>query len=142
MDLAELLRKGLVRNTGPDKKLSHDLMLTAERDLKAAADNVKSGNHDWALAISYNAMLSAGRALMASMGYSPSAEAHHLAVVQFCASVLPPQAGPLAVAFNRYRVRRHDVIYGDAGSVGPEEAESAVKSATAFVDKMKERIRV
>jgi uncharacterized protein (UPF0332 family) len=141
MDLSELLRKDLVRRVGPDRELVRSLMTTAERDLKAASDNLRDGNHDWSLAIAYNAMLSSGRALMAWMGYSPNSGAHHLAVVQFCAAILPPDAGHLASLFNRYRVRRHDVIYGEAGSVGPEEAQAAIDGAKALVAKIRGRMR-
>ena len=106
MNLSELLKKDLVRKTEPDKTKSKELLATAERDIKVAIDNLKKENYDWALAIAYNSMLSAGRALMASKGYIPVSVAHHLAVVQFCAAVLPSESGGLANAFNRYRVRR------------------------------------
>jgi len=104
--------------------------------MKAASDNLKGGNNDWALAIAYNAMLSGGRALMIAKGYAPSAEAHHLAVVQFCAAVFPADATPLVSTFNRYRVRRHDVVYGEAGSVGKDEAAHAVRTAQEFLGKI------
>ena len=140
MDLSELLRKDLIRKTGPDSAKAKELLAMAERDVKAAADNLGSGNYDWALAIAYNAMLSAGRALMSSKGYSPVSEAHHLAVVQFCAALLPADAAGLAHTFNRYRVRRHDVIYGEAESVGKEEARRAIENAKLFVKSIKGRV--
>jgi uncharacterized protein (UPF0332 family) len=133
-------QKDLVRKTGPDSAKAKELLAMAERDLKAAADNLGSGNYDWAVAIAYNAMLSGGRALMASNGYSPVSEAHHPAVVQSCAAVLPLDATGLASTFNRYRVRRHDVIYGEAESVGKEEAKRAIENAKLFVKKMKAKV--
>ncbi len=78
-------------------------------------------------------MLSAGRALMALKGYRPLSEAHPLAVVQFCAAVLPQESAGLANVFNRYRVRRRDVVYGESDSVGEDEAKRAIENARKFV---------
>lgn len=140
MNLSDLLKKDLVRRTEPDKTRAKELLATADRDIKVAVDNLEKENYDWALAIAYNSMLSAGRALMAFKGYIPVSEAHHLAVVQFCAAVLPVESSSLANTFNRYRVRRHDVIYGEAGSVGKDEAENSVEKAKLFLKKIKEKI--
>jgi uncharacterized protein (UPF0332 family) len=134
------LKKDLIRPVEPDKTRAKELLIIAERDVKTATDNFKNNNYDWTLAIAYNAMLSAGRALMAAKGYMPVAEAHHLAVVQFCAAVLPADSGDLAVVFNRYRVKRHDIVYEGTGIVGAGEAENAIKNAKLFVQKIKEKI--
>lgn len=139
MNLSELLRKDLVRKVEADGPKAKELLAMAERDLKAAADSLASGNSDWALAIAYNAMLSAGRALMAFRGYAPVSEAHHLAVVQFCAAVLPDN--PVVATFNRYRVRRHEVMYGEAGSVGAGEARNAIENAKAFLAQAREKVK-
>lgn len=129
MSLSELLRKGTVRRVGADAHLAAQLISSSERDIKAAGDNLEIGNSGWALAISYNSMLSSGRALMASMGYAPSSDSHHRAVVEFCAAVLPPESGMLVSSFNRFRVRRHDTVYGEAESVGKSEAERSIAAA-------------
>ncbi len=118
----------MIRKAGPDKGLCAKLLALSRSDIKAAEDILNAGNTRWALAIAYNSMLSAGRALMASMGYRPSSDAHHVAVVRFCAEVLPAESAQLASAFNRYRVRRHDVAYGEAESVGRGEAENTIDS--------------
>jgi len=112
----------------------------AERDMKAAADNLGDENYDWSLAIAYNAMLTAGRSLMVFKGYYPVSEAHHLAVVQYCAAILRSGSGELVKAFNRYRIRRHDVVYGETGSVGKEEAKRAIGNARLFVDEIRKRV--
>lgn len=134
MSLAELLKKSLVEKIDADEGLSKELLENAKRDLITAEDNLKMEHADWALAIAYNSMLSAGRSLMAQKGYRPVSDAHHLAVVQFCAAVLPKESSGLVSAFNRYRVRRHDVVYGEAESVGPDEARRAVDNARKFVE--------
>ncbi|MFH1200373.1 MAG: HEPN domain-containing protein [Candidatus Micrarchaeota archaeon] len=117
----------------PDARLAESLFASAEKDLIASGDNLSSGHPDWALAIAYNAMLSAGRALMARKGYRATSEAHHVAVVQFCAASLPRESCGLVASFNRYRVRRHDVVYGETDSVGEDEANRAIGNAKMFV---------
>jgi len=77
---------------------------------------------------------------MAYKGYRTYAEAHHLAVVQFCAAVLPKESSTLISTFNRYRVRRHDVVYGESDSVGENEAKRAVENAKNFVSAIKTEI--
>jgi hypothetical protein len=103
-------------------------------------------------------MLSAGHALMAKnsdflavanpqirsmakKGYLPVSESHHLAVVQFCAAILPSESIGLAKMFNRYRVRRHDVVYGTTGSVGKDEAKSAIINADNFITQIKKVVK-
>ena len=140
MSLSELLKKDLVRKVDPDKEKGKELLLISERDLKVAADNFKAENYNWALAIAYNSMLSAGRALMSIKGYRASSETHHLAVVQYCAAVLPKEASELASSFNRFRVRRHDVVYGESDSVGKDEAARAIDKAKEFHDIIKEKL--
>ncbi|MEW6329463.1 MAG: HEPN domain-containing protein [Candidatus Micrarchaeota archaeon] len=140
MDLRELLRKHLIKEVKPDKRSADELLRLAEKDISAAEDNLKTGHPDWALAIAYNAMLCAGRALMLSKGYGTNSESHHFAVVEFCASAMPSDASALVSAFNRYRIRRHDVIYGEAESVGEDEAKRAIANACAFVSRIKKMI--
>lgn len=53
----------MIEKIAPDKKRAIELLDNAAKDLQAAGDNLKTGHPDWALAISYNAMLSAGMAL-------------------------------------------------------------------------------
>ncbi len=133
MGLQELLKKGDVRKIEPSRERAVSLLVSAERDIKAAGDMLSSGNLEWALAVAYNSMLACGMAIMAEKGYAPSSEAHHLAVVRFCSEVMSAQAAPLMDTFNKYRVRRHEVVYGEAGSVGRNEAERAIENAKKFL---------
>ncbi|MEM3555627.1 MAG: HEPN domain-containing protein [Candidatus Micrarchaeia archaeon] len=142
MNLKELLQKRLVEKSTQDLKLSAKFLSDAHRDISAAEDNLKTKHPDWALAIAYNAMLSAGMALMAYKGYRTFAESHHVAVVQFCAAVMPPDSATLVSVFNRYRVRRHDVIYGESSSVGEDEARKAIENTKKFVEQIEKIIKV
>lgn len=83
MSLEELLRARLIRRVKPGHKLAADSLTRARRDIETARTLIRNKKLDWALAVSYNAMLLAGRALMFSRGYRPSGTGGHLAVVRF-----------------------------------------------------------
>lgn len=140
MNLQELLKKRHIKEIPPDGQRAKDLVASAERDIKAAKDMLAAENYEWTLAISYNAMLSAGMALMAHKGYAPSSDSHHIAIVQFCAASMPADTSALVQTFNKYRVRRHEVVYGEAGSVGKGEAENAIENARKFLEAIKSKI--
>ncbi len=139
MDLERLLRERLIEKVTADKAMALSLLEAAAKDLKTAEDNVGIGHFEWGLAIAYNGMLNAGRALMAAKGYRAFSESHHLAVVQFCAAVLPEDASGLVSTFNRLRMRRHDVVYGEIAkdSVGEEEAKRALQKAKLFIEEIR-----
>ena len=59
----------------PDEALVDNAVHLANRDLKTAEHVLNDGDYDWSLAISYNAMLQAGRALMFSEGVRPRGRA-------------------------------------------------------------------
>lgn len=137
MNLQDLQRKHVIERVEQDKAVAGQLLEAAEHDISVAEDNNAREHHGWALAIAYNAMLSAGRALMAARGYRAASESRHLAVVQFCVAVMPAESDALLAAFNKYRIRRHDAVYGQMASVSEGEAKGAVAKAGEFVDKIK-----
>ncbi len=113
----------------------------AERDLKAAADSLSSENFDWAYAISYNAMLQAGRGLMFSKGFRPKGDHGHISVVKFIASEIPLESYSLASIFDRMRMKRHTILYEHTDIVTKDEAERAIENAKKFVGKIKSLIK-
>jgi len=141
MNLNKLLKNDTIRKIEPDKKLANEFLELSKKDLKSAEANIKIKQFNWALAIAYNSMLYAGRAIMTFKGYKTSSDAHHLGVVQFCAAILPEESSQLASIFNRYRTRRNDVVYGEAESVGEDEAKTAIKNAKKFVSEIEKKFR-
>jgi uncharacterized protein (UPF0332 family) len=133
MNLSELLKKDIIEKIEKNENTANELIAFSKKDLKVAQDNLNAKNYEWALAIAYNAMLYGGRALMSLKGYRTKTDSHHLGVVQFCASILPKETGELVAIFNRYRTRRHDVIYGEAREVGQNEAKRAIENADRFI---------
>jgi len=144
MNLAELLKKGEIKKVEEDSAFAKKLVLAAENSIQAAEDNLKMGHYDVCLMLCYNAMLNCGRALMAAKGYRASSDTHHIAVVNFCTAYLPPVSSLLVASFNKYRVRRHDIAYGEieTGSVGKSEAENAIGKAGEFLGIAKQKIKL
>lgn len=140
MSLSELLKKHMIEKIEVDEKLSKEFIKLSKNDLIAAEDSLKTKHPNWALAIAYNSMLYSGRALMASKGYRATSEAHHLGVIQFCAAILPEETSPMISLFNKYRKRRHDVVYGEAPEVGEGEAKRAIENAGIFLKKIEEKL--
>ncbi len=61
-----------------DEDLVKNAFTLAKRDIKTARHILEDGDHDWSYAISYNAMLQAGRALMFSEGVRPTGKFKHV----------------------------------------------------------------
>ncbi|MFQ5406195.1 MAG: HEPN domain-containing protein [Candidatus Micrarchaeia archaeon] len=143
LNLSDLLRKREIEKVEPDRVLAEKLLRVASENVKAAEDNIKINHKDVALTLAYNSMLNASRALMAFKGYRAFSEFHHKASVDFCNATLGAQHSELLSRFNRYRNRRHDIMYGEieTGSVGENEAKNAVKNAKQFLEIIKNKTK-
>lgn len=64
------------------------LHAAAKRDL-ATAEDLGERDHEWALAIAYNALLQACLALTAACGYRPRGEGQHRTAIAFARLALP-----------------------------------------------------
>ncbi|MCX6777322.1 MAG: HEPN domain-containing protein [Candidatus Micrarchaeota archaeon] len=142
MSLSEMLQRREIQKVEPDGKTAGKLLKVSQDALVAAEDNLKMMHNDVALSLAYNAMLNAGRALMAAKGYRVHSETHHKAVVGFCSAALPSESSKLVALFNRYRIRRHDIVYGEieGGSVGESEARGAIEKANEFLRLIKTKL--
>jgi len=142
MNLSDLERSGDIEKTGKDPKTAANLFKTAENDIKTAGEVSTLKRYNWAVAIAYQGMLNAGRALMFAKGWRTRSETHHVAVVRFCAAALPSGSLALVNIFNRYRVRRHDLVYGDAeDSVSESEAERVIENAKIFLEAIEKMLK-
>jgi len=141
MSLDDLLREGAVERVDANRKHAEDTLRLAQRDIKVAGDNLRDGNYDWVLAISYNAMLSAARALMTSQGYRPSGESKHVSVVRFIEETLGGGHENMVLTLDRLRKRRHKVVYDIPDTVSENEARQSLKTAEEFMKKIREKIQ-
>ena len=143
MNLEELLKNKMIESIGTDDKLVKKSVNSASRDLKTAKVVLENENYDWSLAIAYNAMLQAGRALMFSRGYRPVGEYKHVAVVEFVHSEFGKEiTNNMIDIFNRLRKKRHKVIYEEVDIVASSEAENAIKFAEEFVNRVKSILKI
>ncbi|MFH1286003.1 MAG: HEPN domain-containing protein [Candidatus Micrarchaeota archaeon] len=141
MSLEKLLEEGVIEAIEPTRELVENALSAAEKDLATARTVLETDNFDWTLAIAYNAMLQAGRALVFSEGYRATGVEAHKTVVRFCAEKLVRESGFLVKLFDKMRVRRHRVIYEERGTVSKSEAEDAVRKAEEFVGVVKEKLK-
>lgn len=137
MNLEELLRSGIIRKTMPNSRSAVNSLKRAQRDICTARTLIESKELDWALAVSYNAMLLAARALMFSQGYRPSTGEGHLAVVRFLRASLGTEASDkMIMVFDRMRKKRHRIVYEEMDIVSEDEADQALKWAEEFVSRI------
>jgi uncharacterized protein (UPF0332 family) len=109
--------------------------------METAKTLIASSQFDWALAVSYNAMLTAGRALMFERGYRPSNTEGHLAVVQFLTITLGEETGNrLVLIMNGMRKKRHRIVYEEMDIVSLKEAQQAIEWTEEFIQLITENL--
>lgn len=143
MNLEELLKNREIYRMENAKELAPKALRIAERDLKTAKHLFEKENYDWCLAIAYNAMLQAGRALMFHMGYRPSSSHGHIAVIKFLHAVKGKEISDKLILFlDRARKKRHRIVYEESEIISESEAEECLKWAEEFVKKVKSLLKV
>ena len=90
----------------------------------------------WSFAIAYHAMIRAGRALMYSKGYLPTAKNSHKTIVECTRLTLGEEYHSLVGRFNRMRRRRHDFIYETKNHITSQEVKSSLEAAKKLIDKI------
>ena len=139
--LDELLKNRIIRKIKPDKKLASKSLEHARKDIDTAKVLVENERFDWALAVAYNAMLQAGRALMFSRGYRPSSIEGHIAVVKFLLATLGEETGEKAIiVMDGMRKKRHRAVYEEIDIVSESEAEQAITWAEELLDQIRDLI--
>ena len=142
MSLDKLLGNKIIGKIATSPKQVEEVFRVAERDLTAARNSLREGDFDWALAIAYNSMLQAGRALMLWRGYRPLGEFKHVAVVEFVKIEFSDElSAKLAFAFNKIRRKRHRVVYEQAGITTEREASEVISLAEEFVERVRKLLK-
>jgi len=138
MSLEKLLKDRKIEKIERNEELAKKTFALALRDIAVAKKNLEDGNYDWTLAIAYNAMLQAGRALMFSKGYRPAGEYKHVGVLEFLREVFSGElANKMIDTFNRLRKKRHRVVYEETDITSESEAKNAIRFAEEFVNEVK-----
>lgn len=100
MNYERFIRDKLMKKQEPDfKQIGHQLQRSL-RDLKTAEANLEI-DLTWSLTIAYHSMIRAGRALMYSKGYLPTAKNSHKTIVEFTRLTLSDEYQDLIGKFNR-----------------------------------------
>ena len=135
MSYERFLRDKLVKKQRPDfRQIEHQLQRSL-KDLKTAEANLEI-DLTWSFAIAYHAMIRAGRALMYSKGYLPTAKNSHRTIVEFVKLTLGDEYSSIMSRFNRMRRKRHDFIYDSKNHITSDEAKSSLETAKKLIDKI------
>lgn len=140
VSLKRLESQGLIEKVKYSEKQILSNINRARKDLTTAKANIEI-DEEWAYAISYHAMLRAGRALMFSQGYRPRGKEQHKTVVDFSAEMLGKDFKDLVNRFNRMRIKRHGFIYEPESPISKTEAAKSLESAEKFVQEIMDRIQ-
>lgn len=138
--LEECLSKGLLKRQKSDLRTVEKLVRRAHKDLKAAKANLDI-DEGIAYTVAYLAMLHAARAFILLKGFRPADGYQHKTVVEFISYFLGREFKVTAEQFDRMRRKRNIFTYEVDISISRSEATNAFKTATSFVDLMKEIIQ-
>jgi uncharacterized protein (UPF0332 family) len=134
MSLEELLRSRAIRRVRPDRALALKSIDRSRRDIDTAKTLIANEKFDWSLAVSYNAMLAAARALMLGQGFRPSSSDGHVAVMRFLHATLGSEVSArMIMVMDGMRKKRHRIVYEEMDIVSKDEADRGIKWAEEFV---------
>lgn len=139
--LAEYIEKKLIK----PEKIGFDqiekMVKRAEKDLKVS-EKLLSIDEGHAYETAYTAMLQAGRAFVFVKGFRPSTNFQHKTVVSFTAYFLGDRYKALTEKFDYMRKNRNNFIYEPwKVNISMTDAKGALKSASEFIDIIKEEIK-
>jgi uncharacterized protein (UPF0332 family) len=117
------------------EELVENSLKLAYRDITTAKKMFDSKDYDWALSISYNAMLQAGKSLMFFKGYRPTGYSKHLSIIDFIKENFNLKiSNEMFFLFNKVRKKRHQVVYEELNLVSKEEAIFVIEKAEEFLN--------
>jgi uncharacterized protein (UPF0332 family) len=140
MIFERFVRENLVKKQRPDFGQIASQLKRSKKDLKTAK-SVLTADPTWAFAISYHAMLRAGRALMFSKGYLPTTSQSQKTIVEFTKDLLGPEYVNVMSRFSRMRRQRHNFIYDSQNHITVSQARTAIETAEKLVEKIIDLVR-
>jgi len=127
MNFDKLVSSGLLKKQESSPEHIDQMIRRARKDLETA-DYLLAVDPEAAYDYAYKAMMHAGRALIYSMGYRPSARQAHKTIVEFAKTVLGSKFGSLTLKFDKMRKRRHLFTYEAPGITSPRPANQSNQS--------------
>ena len=139
MDWGEYLKKGLIKEQGPNFGQIEQQIGRAQKDLKTFGV-VLSSDPEWASTIAYQAMLRLGRALIFSYGYLPADGRQHKTVVEITGKLLGEDFDLLIKYFDRMRRSRNIFFYDSLDTNNEAQAKKAFEIAESLLKAVKDKI--
>lgn len=136
MHYEKFLADNLIKKQKPDFGQISAQIARSLKDLKTAEANIEI-DLTWAFTIVYHSMIRAGRALMYSKGYLPTAKQTHKTIIEFTRLLLGSDFDNIIMKFNRMRRQRHDFIYDSKNHITSSEVKSSLEAARTLVDTIK-----
>ena len=127
MSLKNLLNEGKIESV-EKAEFSCDSSL---KDISSAKNSLNSKDYDWAIAISYTAILKVVRSFMQSKGFRPIGKEHHKNAFEFVRD-----SGfnlQLVDYFDKIRKYRNSFMYGITEGNTEKNAKETILNAERFV---------
>lgn len=132
----ELLKEEKISFADARKVLSK-----AWNSFKSAKILLENKQYENSFELSYEAMLSAGRALSFSFGLRPRTQGSHKIISDFVEAVLGASHLAAIMKFDKMRKTRHYLIYGAGLEISKTEAQNAAQNAEEFIGKIEKILK-
>ena len=140
MSYEKFLKDKLIKRQKPDFNQISCQLQRSLKDLKTSKANLKI-DLTWALTIAYHAMIRAGKALIYSRGYLPTAKRSHKTIVELTKIILGHDYDTLVSKFNRLRKKRHNFIYDSKNHITLTEAKSSLETAQKLIERITDLVK-
>jgi len=135
-----LLNQGLIKKQKIDYSHIEALLFRAKKDLFVAKSTLEI-DEEATYNYAYLAMLRWGRAIVFLKGYRSTDGQQHKTIIEFSGEILGKGFKNLIKKFDRMRRKRNQFTYDPFLPVSKVEAETALRIAEEFVDKVIERLK-
>ena len=135
-----LLNQGLIKKQKIDYSHIEALLFRAKKDLFVAKSTLEI-DEEVTYNYAYLAMLRCGRAIVFLKGYRSTDGQQHKTIIEFSGEILGKGFKNLIKKFDRMRRKRNQFTYDPFLPVSKVEAETALRIAEEFVDKVIERLK-
>jgi len=135
-----LLNQGLIKKQKIDYPHIEALLFRAKKDLFVAKSTLEI-DEEATYNYAYLAMLRCGRAIVFLKGYRSTDGQQHKTIIEFSGEILGKGFKNLIKKFDRMRRKRNQFTYDPFLPVSKVEAETALRIAEEFVDKVIERLK-
>jgi len=141
MSYEELVKKGCFNKQEINIEQIKALIQASNKNIESAKLLLKSKDYDSSFRLSYDAMLSAGRALSFSYGLRPRVKNSHKNIVNFANKILSENYNNIITKFNKARKRRHYIQYTMPGAISKTETQNNIQNAEEFVNAIQTKIK-